>query len=204
MSAWVPRDRAGLERHCPAVQPQARAWTRQNHPVAVGYPRGVGVGTAMPVGREALPFGKGEIRRKPHAQVPPEAHRIAILAFGSLLYPALQAAEKLNATVVNMRWAKPLDVELLLKVAAEHDALVTVEDAAVMGGAGSAVTEALQIAGVLKPVLQLGLPDIFIEHGDPAKLMAMHGLDAAGIQSSIEKCFPAHVEQARPALKVVA
>ena len=87
---------------------------------------------------------------------------------------------------------------------AEHDALVTVEDAAVMGGVGSAVMEALHHAGVLKPVLQLGLPDISIEHGDPAKLMAMHGLDAAGIHASIEKNFPAPVGYGRPALKVVA
>ena len=99
-----------------------------------------------------------------------------------------------------MRWAKPLDIELLRQVVAEHDALVTVEDAT---STGSAVMEALH-AGVLKPVLQLGLPDIFIEHGDPAKLMAMHGPDAAGIHASIEKNFPAPVGYGRPALKVVA
>ena len=133
-----------------------------------------------------------------------QAQRIAILAFGTLLYPALQAAEKINATVVNMRWAKPMDVELLHKVAAEHEALVTVEDGAIMGGAGSAVLEALQLAGILKPVLQLGLPDNFIEHGDPVKLMAMQGLDAAGIHASIEKRFPPSMDFARPALKVVA
>ena len=193
---------------CPADEAECRGLLSsafaQNHPVAVRYPRGAGVGAAMPAGLEALPYGKGEIRRQAHAQVPVQAQRIAILAFGSLLYPALQAAEKLNATVVNMRWAKPLDVELLLQVAAEHDALVTVEDAAVMGGAGSAVMEALQHANVLKPVLQLGLPDTFIEHGDPAKLMAMHGLDAAGIQASIEKRFPVLAEAARPVLKAVA
>ena len=192
---------------CPADEAECRGLLSsafaQNHPVAVRYPRGAGVGTAMSTGLEALPYGKGEIRRQAHAQVPVQAQRIAILAFGTLLYPALQAAEKLNATVVNMRWAKPLDVELLLAVAAEHDALVTVEDAAVMGGAGSAVMEALHHAGVLKPVLQLGLPDIFIEHGDPAKLMAMHGLDAAGIHASILHRFPALVDLARPALKAV-
>ena len=193
---------------CPADEAECRGLLSsafaQNHPVAVRYPRGAGVGAAMPAGLEALPFGKGEIRRQSHAQVPPQPQRIAILAFGTLLYPALQAAEKLNATVVNMRWAKPLDVELLLKVAAEHDALVTVEDAAVMGGAGSALMEALHAAGVLKPVLQLGLTDSFIEHGDPVKLMALQGLDAAGILNSIEKRFPALVDKARPALKVVA
>ncbi|MHB1248968.1 MAG: transketolase C-terminal domain-containing protein, partial [Polaromonas sp.] len=125
---------------------------------------------------------------------------IAILAFGTLLYPALQAAEKLGATVVNMRWAKPLDIELLLQVAAGHAGLVTVEEGAVMGGAGSAVGEALQAAGVLKPVLQLGLPDVFIEHGDPARLLALQGLDAAGIEASIRARFGEH---ARPMLRVV-
>jgi 1-deoxy-D-xylulose-5-phosphate synthase len=106
-----------------------------------------------------------------------------------LLYPALTAAESLDATVVNMRWAKPLDVDLLLQLAGTHDAIVTLEEGAVMGGAGSAVLEALQAANVQKPVLQLGLPDRFIEHGDPAKLLASIGLDAAGIQASIAQRF---------------
>jgi 1-deoxy-D-xylulose-5-phosphate synthase len=129
----------------------------------------------------ALPFGKGEVRR--------EGKRIAILAFGTLLYPALQAGEALNATVVNMRWAKPLDTELLAKIAATHDALVTVEEGAIMGGAGSAVLEALQDLQQPKPVLVLGIGDGFTEHGDPAKLLAEMGLDAAGIQASVEKGF---------------
>ena len=106
-----------------------------------------------------------------------------------MLYPALQAAESLNATVVNMRWAKPLDVDLLLQVASQHDALVTVEEGAIMGGAGSAVTEALNVAGITLPVLQLGLPDVFIEHGDPAKLLALQGLDADGIKQAIARRF---------------
>jgi len=189
---------------CPADENECRQLLssafEQDHPVAVRYPRGAGAGAAMQAGLQALPFGKGEIKR----QTLSNHKRIAILAFGTLLYPALEAAEKLNATVVNMRWAKPLDVSLLLKVAAEHDALVTVEDGAVMGGAGSAVGEALSAAGILKPLLQLGLPDTFIEHGDPAKLMAMQGLDAAGIYASVQKGFPALMDQARPALKVVA
>ena len=130
---------------------------------------------------DGLPFGRGEVRR--------EGSRIAILAFGTLLYPALEAAEKLGATVVNMRWAKPLDVELLLQVAATHEALVTLEEGSVMGGAGSAVLEALQTASVSMPVLQLGLPDRFVEHGDPAKLLAGLGLDAAGIARSIGARF---------------
>ena len=117
------------------------------------------------------------------------APRIAILAFGTLLYPALQAAEKLDATVVNMRWAKPLDLQLLLQVAASHDALVTLEEGCIAGGAGSAVLEALSAAELLRPVLQLGLPDTFIEHGDPAHLLALQGLDAEGIERSVRNRF---------------
>jgi 1-deoxy-D-xylulose-5-phosphate synthase len=111
--------------------------------------------------------------------------------FGTLLYPALQVAETLDATVVNMRWAKPLDVELLLQVAADHEALVTLEEGAIMGGAGSAVLEALAGAGVARQVLQLGLRDEFIEHGDPVKLMALQGLDASGIEASVRQRFAA-------------
>lgn len=180
------------ERECRQLLSTAYA---QNHPVAVRYPRGAGVGVPTEAGLEGLPYGKGELRR--------QGQGIAILAFGTLLYPALAAAEKLGATVVNMRWAKPLDTELLLQVAANHEALVTVEEGAVMGGAGSAVLEALQAAGVLRPVLQLGLPDVFIEHGDPARLLALQGLDAAGIQMAIEQRYPALCAQGKPALKVV-
>jgi 1-deoxy-D-xylulose-5-phosphate synthase len=185
---------------CPADESECRQLLStafaQNHPVAVRYPRGAGAGTAVQAGLEALPFGQGEIRRT--------GSSVAILAFGTLLYPALQVAEKINVTVVNMRWAKPLDVALLLQVAAGHDALVTLEEGAIMGGAGSAVMEALHAAGVLKPVLQLGLRDEFIEHGDPAKLLALQGLDAAGIQASIAKHFAALLVPGRPALKAVA
>ena len=172
---------------CPADERECRQLLttayEQDHPVAVRYPRGAGVGVAPLPGLEGLPFGKGEVRRN--------GRRIAILAFGTLLYPALQAAEALDATVVNMRWAKPLDTQLLLQVAAEHDALVTVEEGCIMGGAGSAVAEALAAAGVQRPLLQLGLPDAFIEHGDPAKLLALQGLDAAGMQRSITERFGA-------------
>ncbi len=185
---------------CPADENECRQLLtsafEQDHPVAVRYPRGAGVGAAITPGLQALPFGKGEVRR--------EGKGVAILAFGTLLYPALQAAERLNATVVNMRWAKPLDTELLLQVAAGHEALVTVEEGAILGGAGSAVSEALQAAGLLKPLLQLGLRDEFIEHGDPAKLLAAQGLDAAGIEASIANRFAALVERGRPALKSVA
>ncbi len=147
------------------------------------YPRGAGAGVAVQAGLDALPFGKGEIRR--------QGKGIAILAFGTLLYPALEAAQALGVTVVNMRWAKPLDTDLLTQVARTHQALVTVEDGCVMGGAGSAVAEALYAAALECPLLQLGLPDVFIEHGDPARLMAMQGLDAAGIQASIRQRFAA-------------
>jgi len=191
---------------CPADEGECRGLLStafaQGHPVAVRYPRGAGVGAAVATDLQPLPYGKGEVRRQ--AQRPAAGRRIAILAFGSLLYPALEAAERLNATVVNMRWAKPLDTELLLQVAAEHDALVTVEEGAIMGGAGSAVAEALAAAGVVKPLQQLGLPDRFIEHGDPAKLLALQGLDAAGIASAVEARFPSLVEQAQAALKLVA
>jgi 1-deoxy-D-xylulose-5-phosphate synthase len=104
-----------------------------------------------------------------------------------LLTPALQAAEKLNATVVNMRWVKPLDVELLAQIAQSHERIVTVEEGCTMGGAGSAVGEALQQLNLQRSVLQLGLPDVFIEHGDPAKLLALQGLDAVGIEASIRQ-----------------
>jgi len=170
---------------CPADENECRQLLttayQQDHCVAVRYPRGAGVGVAVQPSLQALPFGKGEVRRT--------GQRIAILAFGTLLYPALEAGEALNATVVNMRWAKPLDTELLAQMAASHDALVTVEDGAIMGGAGSAVLEALQNLQLPKPVLVLGVPDVFTEHGDPVKLMSELGLDAAGIQASIAQRF---------------
>jgi len=170
---------------CPADEMECRQLLStayaQNHPVAVRYPRGAGAGVATSHSLEGLPYGKGEVRR--------QGKGIAILAFGTLLYPALKAAEALGATVVNMRWAKPLDLELLKAVASQHRALVTVEEGAVMGGAGSAVLEALQAADMPLPVLQLGLSDVFVEHGDPAKLLALQGLDAAGIEASVRARF---------------
>ena len=185
---------------CPADENECRQLLstafEQNHPVAVRYPRGAGAGVPVQATLAGLPFGKGETRL--------QGEQIAILAFGTLLYPALAVAEKLGISVVNMRWAKPLDTELLLQVARSHAAIVTVEDAAVMGGAGSAVQEALQAAGVVLPVLSLGLPDTFIEHGDPAKLMSMHGLDAAGIEASIHLRFAgllAQVSKGKPLSK---
>ncbi|KQV93354.1 1-deoxy-D-xylulose-5-phosphate synthase [Rhizobacter sp. Root1221] len=184
VSVLTPAD----EKECRQLLSTAFA---QNHPVAVRYPRGSGVGVAAGSGLDTLPWGKGEVRRR--------GDRVAILAFGTLLYPALEAAEKLDATVANMRYAKPLDAALVAELARTHEAIVTVEDGCTMGGAGSAVLEALQAAGLNVPVLVLGLPDQFIEHGDPAKLMSLNGLDAAGIEASIIKRFGARPALLRPA-----
>jgi 1-deoxy-D-xylulose-5-phosphate synthase len=171
---------------CPADERECRQLLTtaylQDYPVAVRYPRGSGAGVACESTLLPLPFAKGEVRR--------EGKRIAILAFGTLLYPALEAAEKLDATVVNMRWVKPLDVDLLLDVARNHESLVTVEEGCVMGGAGSAVAEALFAQGLTRPLLQLGLGDVFIEHGEHAKLLSLQGLDGAGIEQSIRQRFP--------------
>ena len=161
----------------------------QNHPVAVRYPRGSGVGRLPKPEMTEIAFGKGEIRRESATSPAQAGQRIAILAFGTLLYPALAAAEAFDATVANMRFVKPLDVALVTELARSHDAIVTVEEGAVMGGAGSAVLEALADARIDCPVLTLGLPDVFTEHGDPAKLLAMAGLDAAGIEQSIQRRF---------------
>ena len=177
---------------CPADENECRQLLttayQQDHAVAVRYPRGAGVGAVMQPGLEPLPFGKGEIRRR--------GQGVALLAFGTLLYPALQAGEALQATVANMRWAKPLDTDLLLELARTHQALVTVEEGAVMGGAGSAVLEALAQAGIQVPVLTLGVSDVFTEHGDPAKLLSQLGLDAAGIEASVLARFSGVVSAA--------
>ena len=185
---------------CPADEGECRQLLSSAyacaHPVAVRYPRGAGAGVIPRADLEALPYGKGEVRR--------QGRGIAILVFGTLLQPALEAAVMMDATVVNMRWAKPLDEELLRQVAQSHEALVTVEDGCIMGGAGSAVAEALQAAAIVRPLLQLGLPDKFIEHGDPVRLMALQGLDAAGIAQSIKTRYASLVDAARPSLKIVA
>jgi 1-deoxy-D-xylulose-5-phosphate synthase len=146
-------------------------------PAAVRYPRGAGVGAVIQPELTSLEIGKGEIRR--------QGKGIAILAFGSMLAPSLAAGEELGATVANMRFVKPLDVELVKRLAKEHDQLVTVEEGCVMGGAGAAVAEALAAEGIVKPIQMLGLPDKFIDHGDPGVLLASVGLDAKGIAASI-------------------
>jgi 1-deoxy-D-xylulose-5-phosphate synthase len=162
---------------------------RQDHPVAVRYPRGTGTGVAIDTALTAWDWGKSATRR--------EGRRIAILAFGTLLHPALEAAGKLDATVVDMRFAKPLDADRVLELARSHEALVTVEEGCITGGAGAAVLECLAAAGLAVPLLPLGLPDRFIDHGDPTRLLALLGLDAAGIERSIRERFP--VRQARVA-----
>lgn len=159
---------------------------QQDCPTAVRYPRGAGAGVATEAALTALPVGKGEVRREGHARA---GQRVAFLAFGSMLHPALGAAEALDASVANMRFVKPLDVELVKSLAANHDYLVTVEEGSTMGGAGSAVLEALAEAGIDIPVLVLGLPDKFIDHGDPAFLLSQCGLDAAGIERSVRERF---------------
>ena len=180
---------------CPADEAECRLLLStafaQNGPVTVRYPRGAGVGIQPGTGLETLPFGKGEIRRHSGQGRRSEDFRpkLALLAFGCLLYPALEAAETLDATVMNMRWAKPLDEALLLEIAQGHDALVTLEDGCIMGGAGSAVLECLQAHGITLPVLQLGLPDAFIEQGEQAKLYQLQGLDANGILASVRQRF---------------
>ncbi|MHB8455074.1 MAG: 1-deoxy-D-xylulose-5-phosphate synthase [Acidiferrobacterales bacterium] len=147
-------------------------------PAAVRYPRGAGPGARIEPTMQALPIGKAELRRR--------GKDIAILVFGTLLTPALAAAEEINATVVNMRFVKPLDAEMVLTIAQNHALIVTVEENTILGGAGSAVTEALADAGVNIPVVHLGLPDTFIEQGERDELLAQCGLDAAGIRRSIQ------------------
>jgi 1-deoxy-D-xylulose-5-phosphate synthase len=171
-------------------------------PTAVRYPRGSGPGVAIEAEMHALAVGRGEIRREGKRR----PHRVAILAFGSMLHPALAAAEEFDATVANMRFVKPLDAELILKLAREHDALVTVEENVVAGGAGSGVSELLAAEGIAVPMLHLGLPDRFVDHGDPAFLLAQVGLDAKGIAASIHAHFGSQSSQhkAEPRVKPAA
>ena len=147
-------------------------------PTAVRYPRGVGTGVKTQKKMQALPVGRGEIRR--------QGKKIALLAFGSMLASCLEAADELGATVVNMRFVKPLDDDLVASLATSHDLLVTVEENTIMGGAGSAVMESLNSQQICVKVLQLGLPDIFIDQGDPSQMLADCGLDKAGIIKSIK------------------
>ncbi len=150
-------------------------------PAAVRYPRGSGPGSAIVNEMRSLPLGKGVVRRRG----PGGKRGVAILAFGSLLKPALEAGEELDATVVDMRFVKPVDADLAAELAGTHGLLVTVEENAVLGGAGSAVAEALAARAIVTPLLQLGLPDRFVDHGDQAQLLASVGLDKAGIVAAV-------------------
>ncbi|MGG5290321.1 1-deoxy-D-xylulose-5-phosphate synthase [Pseudomonas shirazensis] len=150
---------------------------RYNGPAAVRYPRGTGPNTPISADLDPIEIGKGVVRR--------QGKTVALLVFGVQLSEALQVAEKLDATVVDMRFVKPLDEALVLELAANHELLVTIEENAIMGGAGAAVGEFLSREAVLKQLLHLGLPDTYVEHAKPAQMLAECGLDAAGIEASV-------------------
>jgi len=157
-------------------------------PAAVRYPRGAGPGAPLEA-MHALPLGRGRVLRR--------GRRVALLAFGSMVKPALEAAEGLDATVADMRFVKPLDESLVAELAHSHDFLVTLEENVIEGGAGSAVLECLAAAGVEIPVLQIGLPDRFVEHGDPALLLMHCGLDGAGVARRLQEWLPQQVPSHR-------
>ncbi|MEN9366334.1 MAG: hypothetical protein RL489_692 [Pseudomonadota bacterium] len=185
MAMLTPSDEAELRRALTTAY-------RHGGPVAVRYPRGSGIGAEAGREFDEIEWGKGVVRRESTQAAAGRAagsRRVAILAFGTLLHPALAAAEKLDATVADMRFVKPIDGALVEQLARSHDALVTIEEGCVTGGAGSAVTEHLNALGLTVPVLQLGLPDRFIDHGDPAVLLSQCGLDAAGIERAITERF---------------
>jgi 1-deoxy-D-xylulose-5-phosphate synthase len=161
-------------------------------PAAVRYPRGTGPGVAVRQEMSSLPLGRGLVRRSSKAR---SGHRIALLAFGSMVASALAAAEEFDATVADMRFVKPLDTVLVLQLAHSHDVLVTLEENVVQSGAGSAVLEVLAASDLRVPVLQLGLPDRFIDHGDSALLLKECGLDAAGVAAAIRQRYGATLAQ---------
>ena len=156
-------------------------------PSAVRYPRGTGSGVPVVSEMTALPVGRGQIRREGRSG-------LGLLVFGTLLESARKIAERLDATLVNMRFVKPLDEALVVSLAGRHRALVTIEENAVMGGAGSAVGEALAAAGVQIPLLQLGIPDVFIEHGSRDTCLAAAGLDLAGLSASVDQWWALHIK----------
>jgi len=151
-------------------------------PAAVRYPRGSGPGVAVQKTLATLPIGKAELRRR--------GHGLALLSFGVMLAPAATIAAELDASLVNMRFVKPLDEALLIELAKTHDAFVTLEDNAIAGGAGSAVAECLAAHGIVKPILHLGLPDVYLEHGSREEVLSMAGLDLPGIRRAIHARFP--------------
>src|SRR5690606_218502 len=146
-------------------------------PAAVRYPRGTGVGAPIQLMMSDVPIGKGLLKR--------EGKQVAILCFGPTVASALQVAEKLNASVCDMRLVKPLDTDLIERMATDHNLLVTLEENTIAGGAGSAVTEYLTSVGVVMPILQLGFADRFVEHDNQKQQLAGQGLDAAGIEMAI-------------------
>ena len=159
----------------------------QHHgPAAIRYPRGCGPGVAIHQELETLPIGKAELRRR--------GHGLALLSFGAMLEPAATLAAEFDATLINMRFVKPLDEALIVELANSHEAFVTLEDNAVAGGAGSAVAECLAAHGITLPLLQLGLPDVYLEHGSREEVLAMAGLDLPGIRHAIRARFPRAVQ----------
>ncbi|MEO7071975.1 MAG: 1-deoxy-D-xylulose-5-phosphate synthase [Rhodanobacter sp.] len=151
-------------------------------PAAVRYPRGTGTGVAVHAALDTLPIGKAELRRR--------GHTLALLSFGAMLAPAAEIAAELDATLVNMRFVKPLDETLLLNLARSHEGFVTLEDNAIAGGAGSAVAECLAAHGVVLPILHLGLPDVYLEHGSREEVLTLAGLDLPGMRRAILARFP--------------
>ncbi|MCM2332166.1 MAG: 1-deoxy-D-xylulose-5-phosphate synthase, partial [Pseudomonas sagittaria] len=148
-------------------------------PAAVRYPRGSGPNAAIDPALQTVEIGKGVLRR--------QGQRVALLVFGVQLAEALQVAERLDATVVDMRFVKPLDESLVRQLASHHELLVTIEENTVMGGAGSAVGEFLAAEAIVKPLLHLGLPDYYVEHAKPSEMLAECGLDAAGIEAAVRQ-----------------
>jgi 1-deoxy-D-xylulose-5-phosphate synthase len=154
---------------------------RHHGPAAVRYPRGSGPGAAIHQELDTLPIGKAELRRR--------GHGLALLSFGAMLAPAATIAAEIDATLVNMRFVKPLDEALIVELAKTHDAFVTLEDNAIAGGAGSAVAECLAAHGLTLPILHLGLPDVYLEHGSREEVLSMAGLDLPGIRHAIHARF---------------
>jgi 1-deoxy-D-xylulose-5-phosphate synthase len=156
-------------------------------PTAVRYPRGSGPGVAIEKAMQALPVGRAELRRPSGKPDPVSGQRVAFLSFGSMLQPALFAADELQASVVNMRFVKPIDEAMILQMATSHDLIVTLEENVLQGGAGSAVAEVLAAHGIAIRVLHLGLPDQFVEHGDPGLLLAECRLNGPGVLRSVRE-----------------
>ncbi|MGH8754540.1 MAG: 1-deoxy-D-xylulose-5-phosphate synthase, partial [Burkholderiales bacterium] len=165
---------------------------RLDQPAAVRYPRGNGPGVPVQKEMTALPIGRAELRR--------QGRKIALLAFGTMVAPAMEVAEKLDATLVNMRFVKPLDEEMILKLANTHDCLVTIEENVIPGGAGSGINECLAAHGVQIPILNIGLPDRFIEHGSREDMLTDAGLDKDGISRSVEKFYGSSVSRNKAAI----